>query len=116
MNKTYIIANDEEIIIYHKPLPFPSVNKQFKVANLERLYSKKIVKKNNGKNHVSYEVRVNTYTGADKQLVVFSNSEEALFIEQILEDYLNIEDEPREGEIGGPKSPNFFDRLNGLHD
>lgn len=99
LNKLYIIASNEKIIIRDQPIPFPwNNNKQLRVANLERLYSKKRVTMSPGKS-VIYEVRVNTYTGADKQLVGFSKSEEALFIEQILEDYLNIKDEPREGEI-----------------
>jgi hypothetical protein len=114
INQTYIFANHEEIIVRYQPIPvFWLKNKQLRVAKLKRLYSKKKVNNSGQGRNVSYEIHANTHTGADKKLVVFSSSEEALCVEKTLETYFNIEDEPRKGEIGGPKPPNFWDRLFG---
>lgn len=114
INRTYIFANRKKIIVRYQPMPCPWLgNKQLRMTNLKRLYSKKKVQYHARGTNISYEVRANTHTGVDKKLVVVSNREEALFIEQILENYFNIEDEPQEGEIGGPTPPNFWHRLFG---
>ena len=112
VNRTYIFANDNEIIVRYQPIPCPWLgNQRLRVANLKRIYSIKKVHRNAQNTNISYVVRANTHTGGDQKLVVVSNQEEAVFIEGTLENYYDVKDEPQQGEIGGPKSPNFWDRL-----
>jgi len=101
LNKTYIFANKEEIIIYHKPLPFPWLNnKKVRTTNLKRLYSKKVKTNQNPGQYFGYKIYASTDTGSKKTLLLLSSREETVFIERKLESYYQIEEEAKPGEIG----------------
>ena len=95
-NRTYITANKKGFIIYHKPIPWLGNGKKIRIEDLEQLYLTKHVT-DSLISDIGYEVCANTYSGADKNLLVVDNSKEAFFIAKTLENYFNI------GEIGGPE-------------
>ncbi len=96
INKTEIIANNEEINITHKPLCYPGLKgKRFRVANLKDFDVKQIYKPGTiPGQHYCCEVYANAYTGTDQKLLTVASSKEADFIEKTLEKYYKIEAEP----------------------
>jgi len=96
INRTYIFANEDAIIIRHKPIPWRG-NTNFRVVKLDKLYSKKNKSGNN--EQIYFELHAKANNGADKKLLKVKQSEEALFIEKTLKNYFNLEDEPIEGEL-----------------
>ena len=109
LNYTYIVANKELIAVSYGSVPFPWFsNQQIQATQLKRLYSKVY---SSGQNSRTYIIYVETTRG-EETLVRVNSPEEALFIERTLEDYYNLEDQPQEGEIGGPEI-NVWDRFFG---
>lgn len=118
-NYTYIVANEELITVSYGSVPcFWFRNQQIKATQLKRLYSKVYsVASQNGYAytyiiHAKMTWKRKKNREIEETLVSVDTSQEALFIERILEDYYNIEDQPQEGEIGGPKI-NIWDRFLG---
>jgi hypothetical protein len=106
-NYTYIVANEELITVSYGSVPCPWFrNQQIKATQLKRLYSKVYSRGKNGYTyiiHAKMTWKRNKNREIEETLVSVDTSQEALFIERILEDYYNIEDQPQEGEIGGPE-------------
>ena len=99
LNKTYINISNGVVSIKHKPLPWLG-QKNIPRQELKQLYTTETIYQ--GKNGYSktYSVKAITHRGQVIQLVSdLSAKEESLFIEQEVEKYLKIEDEPVTGEI-----------------
>lgn len=99
VNRTYITVTSSMFEIKHKPLPF------FKAISmpsrdLKQLYSKENISRSSDSASCTYEVHAKTYSGENIKLVDnLQNGEQALYIEQEVERYLHIDDEPVRGEI-----------------
>lgn len=98
-NKTYILITGNCLVVKHRPFPWAG-EKNIPRQDLKQLYSKEsAIKGENGYSH-RYSVQVISKKGQVIELVSgLNSSEEALFIEQEVEKYLKIEDEPVRGEI-----------------
>lgn len=100
INRTYIFVNKDAINIRSKPLPWRD-NTDFRVDKLEKIYLKKIAKAKVGDEEEeggkleknNFRLRAKMKNDADKNIIKVYNYEEALFIEQTLKDYLNLEDD-----------------------
>ena len=99
-NHTHIFVSHGKLAVRHKPIPWIG-NKEIASSNLKQLYTKeKILRSRNGRT-VRYEVHAITHGGRNVKLVEgLDSSEQALFIEQEIEKYLNITDVPVKGEFG----------------
>jgi len=99
LNKTRIDVDFNSITVRHEPLPFWG-NKKVSSKTIKQLYCKKddLYGSRNG-----YRVfAVHAITNERRNIKLLSgldNSEQALFIEQEIEKFLNIEDKPVKGEI-----------------
>ncbi|MDR9402344.1 MAG: hypothetical protein RI580_02795 [Halothece sp. Uz-M2-17] len=106
-NYTYIVANEELITVSYGSVPCPWFrNQQIKATQLKRLYSKVYSRGKNGYTyiiHAKMTWKRKKNREIEERLVSVDSRQEALFIERTLEDYYNIEDQPQEGEIGGPE-------------
>jgi len=99
LNKTYIRIAYNSLTVTHGPLPWFG-QKSLGKEDLQQLYSKEIVYGGRNGPSYSYSVQAVTRKGQVIELVPgLSSKEEALFIEQEVEKYLRIEDEPVRGEI-----------------
>lgn len=99
LNKTYIRISYNSLTITHRPLPFLG-QKNLTKQDLKQLYSKETIPHGENSNSSSFSVQAITKSGKIIELVSgLPTSEEALFIEQEVEKYLKIDDEPVRGEI-----------------
>jgi hypothetical protein len=99
LNKTFIDVTANSITIKHVPLPFWG-NKKVSSKTVIQLYCKKddFLGARNGYRAFA----VHAITSERKNIKLLSGldtSEQALFIEQEIEKFLNIEDKPVKGEI-----------------
>ena len=95
-NKTQIHVTNKYIQIQHKPFPWFG-NKVIYVENISQLYCKRLSFKNN----VEFGVYVQQKVGRDIKLFAsFRTSEQALLVEQEIENFLKIENIQVTGEIG----------------
>jgi hypothetical protein len=109
-NRTYIVAGNQEIVVNYKPFPVLYLkNKKFYIVDIERLYSKKKIQ--NANRNPTYQIFLQTRTGIDKKLIFFKERKEALFVEETLETYFQIQDRARVGEIGGPYESSIPDTM-----
>ena len=100
------IANSTTITVYrglleikHGPLPVPG-NQSLPASTLTQLYSKEKVSHSRNGTSVSYEVRARTTDRGDiKLLGHLEREDQALFIEQQIEHFLEIKDEPVRSEV-----------------
>lgn len=98
-NKTHIFASQEKIAIVHKPLPWFGAT-ELPVAMLKQLYVKEVVSHSKNGTNVSYQVNAILTDGRSKKLLSgLPESEQAQYIEQALEDYLRIRNQPVRGEF-----------------
>lgn len=98
-NKTLIDVDFNAIVIRHAPLPFWG-NKKVTSKNIVQLYCKRdeVLGARNG--YRAFAVHAITRERRNiKLLSGLDNSEQALFIEQEIEKFLNIEDKRVKGEI-----------------
>ncbi len=99
LNKTYIRVSQNSLTITHRPLPWFG-QKDLKQHNLKQLYTKEVINYSGRPYPTLYAVQAVTNQGEVIELISgFSSSEEALFIEQEIEKYLKIDDEPVSGEL-----------------
>lgn len=99
VNKTTIQCRDGRLTLAHGPLPWPGAC-DIDAGELEQLYVReKISRGRHGTNRI-YQVRMKTKTGHDKKLVsTLTDAEQALYIEQQIEDHLGIADRAVRGEM-----------------
>jgi len=103
VNKTYIIVNPQSLIIKHGPIPVWG-NKNLNTGELKQFYSKKEKSHSHDEHgehtYYSYDLHATTRSGKDiKLLTGLENAEQVLYLEQEIEKFLRIKDEPVEGEI-----------------
>ena len=99
VNRTRIVARSDVLTVRHQPLPWPGA-RTLPTAELSQLFT--VEREHRGKNGTShtYEVTARVSRGADVKLIAgLPDQEQALFIEQQLEAFLGIHDEPVVGEV-----------------
>lgn len=100
-NKTYITVSRQNIRIEHKPIPVPFyADRQVTTKQVQQLYLDKYVdSRTNGRPNFAYEVRALLNNKKRVSLVKgLKQYEQARYIEQEVERFLNIKDYPVEGE------------------
>jgi len=98
LNTSYIYTDKSRMEIRHRPIPWRG-NKVLEASQLGQLYVKETIHRNKNSTSKSYDVRAKTYSGGDiKILSGLQNSQQAIFIEQQLEKYLDIENMRVRGE------------------
>ncbi len=106
-NKTKIIINDEILNVIHYPVPWWKGNKKLDTNDLEQIYVKEKVRrgKNNSKNY-TYTIRGLLKGGKDIELAAIGGlqSQDALQIENYLEQFLGIDNYPVKGEYGAKET------------
>ena len=99
-NKSNVFVSKEAIEINHKPVPWFG-NKKLLSTDLKQLYAKEKISRNNNNTTVTYEVHAILNNGTNTKLLSgLETSEQALYIEQEIEKFLNIKNSPVRGEIG----------------
>jgi hypothetical protein len=99
LNRTIIEVKRGAIGIRHVPLPV-SKDVQITATEIAQLYTKRKVHRGDDSYSETYDVRMKTYDQKDRKLIDgLSAQEHALFIEQQIERYLGIADQPVQGEV-----------------
>jgi hypothetical protein len=99
INKTMIYVDFNSITIRHGPVPFWG-NKRVSSKTVTQLYCKRDEYFGSYRGYGTFAVRAITNEQRNiKLLTGLDTSEQALFIEQEIEKFLNIEDKPVKGEI-----------------
>lgn len=99
VNKTYIQVDSRSISIRHGPVPALG-NKNIGARDIRQLYSKETIQ--SSRRGVSYRYDLYAITGSGKHIKLLSgleSAEQVLYIEQQMESFLHIKDEPVSGEI-----------------
>jgi len=100
LNKSFVDIRHEMLSVTHKPIPWWKGGLEIPMSELKQLYVEQIVK--NGKNGVSYsyKLRAKLIDGNDKVIlgIPHMTSLQLKKIEEHIENYLGIEDEPVKGE------------------
>ena len=103
LNRTVLEVNEGRLTVRHGPLPWPG-NREVDVSELEQLYCEE--KASQGRRGaVSYTYNVCGLLKGGRRVTVLSSlpdRDQALFVEQIIEKYLGIEDGPVGGELPRP--------------
>ncbi len=98
-NCTRVRVGQGELSVRNGPLPWPG-NKVVRTGDLKQLYAKEMVSRDRKGTSSSFEVRAITHSGRNILIVTdLESSEQALFIEQNIEQRLGIENEPVPGAI-----------------
>jgi hypothetical protein len=99
LNRTVITVNRSLFTIKHTPLPWPG-NKLLNPLDMTQLYCKERMHRNKNSISYTYEVHAISKDNEHTKLITgLDNSEQALYIEQEIERFLNIEDQPVRGEL-----------------
>jgi DNA-directed RNA polymerase subunit RPC12/RpoP len=99
VNTSYIDLTRESIRIQHAPLPYPG-SKILPAADLRQLYTQQISRRTKNGVSISYTLSAVTRDGQKVDLLKDLDSPEAsLFIEQQVEEYYRISDQPVAGEM-----------------
>jgi hypothetical protein len=99
VNKTMIYVDFDSISIRHGPIPFWG-NKDVSSKTITQLYCKRDEHFGGYRSYGTFAVHAITSERRNiKLLTGLDTSEQALFIEQEIEKFLNIEDKPVKGEI-----------------
>lgn len=98
-NKTYILASLLEVGVRHSPVPWRG-NIKIPSGDLRQLYVKNTTSWYNNNRSEIFEVRVISKSGENLKLVGgLKSQEQGIFIEQKIENYLNIKPEAVPGEV-----------------
>ncbi len=99
-NTTIIRIGRGALSVRHGPLPWPG-NLTLDTQDIEQLYCKEKVSNNKNGTSYTYEVHMMTHRSGRKKLVSgLQDADQALFIEQQIENHLEIKDRPVGGELG----------------
>jgi hypothetical protein len=97
-NKTHIFADSAEIEVRHRPIPWLG-NRRVDAADITQLYVKQAVRSSGSGTNVSYQLKAKTQSGKEiKMLSGLSSPEQAIFVEDKLEDLLKIKNQRIRGE------------------
>ena len=103
-NTTYIVVNQRELSIEHRPLKSPFYrNRYIEARENDQIFVEKYVAgKTNGRPNYAFGVQAILQGGKRVKLVKgLKNSDQALYIEQEIESFLTIQDEPVDEEWKG---------------
>lgn len=102
INHTDIYVSADTIEIKHQPLPWFG-NKRLQASNIKQLYVRekiRVVNERSGQTRRYYSVETIPHTGPNFSLLKsLESSQQALFIEQEIEKFLNIENQRVRGEV-----------------
>jgi len=101
VNRTVLEITRDELAVWFEPLPWLG-EKKIKVADLKQLYCKEKVSR--GENSSTSQYQLFAVTRDDRQVQLISNLDSpdvALFLEQQIERWLKISDQPVLGEFRG---------------
>lgn len=99
LNQTHIRVGQGNISVQHKPIPWLG-NKTLNVSGLKQLYSEERVWRKDA-HVITYEVHALTRGDRSLKLVTgLDSKEQAVYIEQKIENHLHVKNIPVEGEIG----------------
>ena len=100
VNSTVVKIGMGELTIAHGPLPARG-NLRLETTSIVQLYSKEIISRGRNSVNTTYELHAATRDGKSiKLLSGLDTSEQALYIEQEIEQFLKIPDQPVRGEFG----------------
>lgn len=99
VNSTHVAANYESLRVRHGPLPWPG-NRDVPRLDIDQLFTKeKVTQGKNGPSR-TYELHAKLRSGKDVKLVSgLTEPDHARYMEQELERFLGIRDEPVAGEL-----------------
>jgi hypothetical protein len=101
LNRTVIKVESGRLTIRHGPLPWPG-NRDVDTADLDQLYCRRVIRNTSNGSSETYQLHVLTKSGQQMKLVSgLDGPEQALFLEQRIEQYLGIENRPVAGEYRG---------------
>lgn len=103
LNRTIIMVNRQFLIVTHTPMPWFG-NRRLETEQVTQLYAEEIIFQSRNSQSASYQV--NTILRGNRKQKLLSglpSQDIALFVEQTIEKYLRIPDEPVAGEIYKPK-------------
>jgi len=100
LNRTIVKIGNGQLEIWHHPLPWRG-EKRFSTSDVEQIYCKENVShSSDGTTAQSYEVYTILHQGQREKLVTgLKEPQQALYIEQELEQFLYIQDVPVPGEL-----------------
>lgn len=101
LNKTYIMVSRRQIMVEHRPIRLPFYrNRNIDAADLDQLFIQKYVSsKTNGRPNYAFSVVAKVRTGSEITLIKgLRQPEQATYIEQQIEKFLQIDDRAVEGE------------------
>jgi hypothetical protein len=100
LNRTFIVADGDTFRLWHAPLPWPG-RRELPAADLEQIYcEERVSRSNNNNSSVSYDLSAALKDGRKLRLLRgLPSSDQALFIEQCIEEKLGIVDVEVPGEI-----------------
>ncbi len=99
LNTTCIMVSLIEVVVRHGPVPWKG-NTKISSGDIRQLYVKKTTSWYTRTHRESFEVRVISKSGQNLKLVSgLKLQEQAIFIEQKIENYLNIKPEAVPGEV-----------------
>jgi len=97
INKTRIMIGDGLVGVRHGPIPWFG-NRDFELADLAQVYVIERTHTSKNGTSTSYELRAMTKAGRDVKLASgFKRSEEALYLEHLIEKHAGIVDRPVKG-------------------
>jgi hypothetical protein len=103
VNRTVINVNRQWLSVTHGPIPWYG-NKRIDIPQVIQLFAEEVRSQNN-RSGMSFSYQLNTLLRDNSKLKLLAglpSPDIALFVEQNIEDYLNIKDQPVIGEM--PKS------------
>ena len=101
LNKTKLSVDVGQLTVRHGPLPWPG-NRTLTTDELDQLYCTEHISRSGNSTSSSTSYRVNVATRDGKKIKLLSglsDADQALYIEQKIEEHLGIEDRPVGGEI-----------------
>jgi hypothetical protein len=103
VNRTVIRVGTGVVSVRHGPLPWFG-NADLDSVDIKQLYCKEKVTRSRSGTSLTYEVRVITRDDRNVRLVGgLPGSEQAIYLEQAIEKYLGIVDQPVKGELSSPE-------------
>lgn len=105
-NKTYIDLDRDYLTIAHKPIPWWKGNKEINTHDVDQLYVKEKITNSKNGSQITYQLRAKLKNGKDEELFNLQSleSHQVLEIEERLERFMGIPDEPVRGEYGGGRA------------
>jgi hypothetical protein len=99
LNITMVAVESGRLSVHHRPIPWPG-NMVLDASQLEQLYCLEQVRQTKNGTHRSYEVHMLSRDGVKRKLLGgLDDPDQALFLEQQLEQHLGITDRPIAGEL-----------------